>query len=117
MASAVVGGLMGLLAAVLVPLITGLLQRPKNKAEAKASQIGGDVNISTDAREWALRADARAQRAEERADELSVRLDELDDKFAAAIDLIRAQNRVIVGLGGHPPPVPLSLIPPLGNPV
>lgn len=72
---------------VITSVIAALNLRPKVKAEAKAANTGGDVAVSTDAREWVreFRADAqeareRATRAEQRAEDAERRLDDLEDR-------------------------------------
>lgn len=103
-------------------MVTGLLTRPKVKAEAGAAEAGGQVAISGDAREWArefaLRAtaaDQRAQNAEAKVADVERRCDELDDKFRALVVYTQQLQGEVVRLGGHPPKPPTILTAVLGT--
>lgn len=102
-----------LFAGSIASVITGILARPKTRAEAGATAAVGEVAISGDAREWARQfaeqaaaANTRAQAAEDRCDAIEHRLD-------VAIAYIRQLQREVVAVGGHPPVPPPELIPPL----
>jgi hypothetical protein len=103
-------------------LVTGLLTRPKTKAEAEGIAVTGEVAISGDARAWAKQfaeraatADARAQRAEDKAEEIERRCDDLENKFGLLVTYTRSLQGEITTLGGHPSPPPTALIPPLDH--
>lgn len=112
--------MLGIIAAVGASLVTGLVSRPKMKAEAGAAETGGQVNISGDARAWAQQfadqaaaAGLRADAAERKADAIGDRLDDVEDKMDHFANYCRTLQREIISLGGHPPPPPAELIPPL----
>src|SRR3954454_14885848 len=99
--------------AVGASMVTGLMARPKTKAEAGATQAGGEVAISGDAREWAKEFAERARKAEERADTADKRCDEIEAEFTrfrtSVIHHVRELRQEITNLGGHPPPPPPEL--------
>lgn len=66
-------------------LVTGLLGRPKLNAEARATQAGGEVSISGDAREWAKTFATRAEHAEQRADEAEEKAEHAEARARATI--------------------------------
>lgn len=108
--------LIALIAACGATFITGIISRPKVKAEAQAATAGGQVAISGDAREWAkafadraAQADVRATRAEEKVAEVERRCDALDDKFRALVLYTQRLQREVVNLGGTPLPPPAIL--------
>jgi hypothetical protein len=112
--------LLAIIAACGATLATGLLTRPKMRAEAKGIGITGDVAMSGEARAWAKTfadqasaADKRAERAEQKATNLETRFDEIDVKFDLLVTYTRSLQAEIVRMGGHPPPPPPELIPPL----
>lgn len=126
--------ILSLCAASATALITGLLARPKTRAEANATNASGEVAISGDARAWAQTfaeraqaSDARAQRAEERAekaekhahdadvkaDETADHLDDMESMLIAVANYATALQEEIIKMGGHPPPPPPELVPPL----
>lgn len=103
-------------------MVTGLMTRPKVRAEAGAAEAGGQVAISGDAREWArefaLRAtaaDQRAQNAEAKVADVERRCDELDEKFRALVVYTQQLQGEVVRLGGHPAKPPAILTAVLGT--
>lgn len=114
--------IVAVIAACGAALVTGLVTRPKLRAEAGAAEAGGQVAISGDAREWArefaLRAtaaDQRASQAEAKVADVERRCDELDDKFRALVIYTQRLQREVVHLGGHPIPPPVILTADLGT--
>lgn len=115
-------------------LVTGMLSRPKVKAEAGSLHATGETTISGDARAWAAQfaeqakaageraeksdakakaAELRAERAEEKADDVSERLDSLEVKLIAFVNYTTQLQGEIRRLNGYPPSPPAALIPPL----
>lgn len=127
----VVAIIIAVIAAVGTSLVTGILARPRTRAEARATDASGEVSVSGDAREWArdfaVRADKaeeranvaerRADAASERADLASRRCDDLERKIDLLVDYTGVLQRAITEATGRPAPrPPRALIPPLSHP-
>lgn len=119
--------LLAIVAASGTSIVTGLFGMPKLRAESKATQTGGEVAISGDAREWAKtfadraekaedradKAEARAERAEEHAEQLDTRCDELEAKLLRLAAYTRSLQAEMTTHGWTPPEPPPDLRPPL----
>lgn len=75
--------LLAIVAASGTSIATGILTRPKMKADAKTAEATGEVAISGDAREWAKTFAERADKADARADEAEARAETAEHEVAA----------------------------------
>ena len=98
---------------IVASIIAAFNIRPKVKAEASAATTGGDVAVSTDAREWVreFRADAqearqRATSAEKRAEEAEDRIDALERRFDALIKSLMEHRSALSVFTPDLPPLP-----------
>lgn len=90
---------------VLVELVKGWFGRGKNRADGEKSKAEAAALLSGDARQWALQASERADKAEKRASELLDKLDLMSD----TIDEL--ERRIARCLGGFPcPNHPLEIV-------
>lgn len=94
-------------------IVTGLITRPKTRAEAGVAVATGQVTISGDAREWAKTFAERAQRAEDRVEKVEAEMYALERRFDLLLGYTQSLQREMVKVGGHPPRPPQELIPPL----
>lgn len=97
-------------------LISGLLSKPKTRAEADQLQTAASVSVSAEAREWARdfatraeRAEQRAEHAEARADLAEERVDELEGNLIECYGYVRQLREQVRQLGKQPPPLPARL--------
>lgn len=123
-ANAIVAALLaGSLSGVAAALITGVLARPKTRAEADNLNAAASVSVSSDARAWTRifmeRADSaehraddaehKAEEAEHRAQAAEIRADEVESGLIECYGYVRKLHDRLRQLGDTPPPLPPRL--------
>lgn len=95
-----------IIAATGASFVTGILTRPKTRADATASRANAEVTMSSEAREWTRMWVDAATRAQLKADHAELRCDILEEHVALMITHIREQDALIRALQGKPLPFP-----------
>ncbi len=85
--------LLAVIAAVGASLVTGILARPKTKADADAVRTSAQVAVSADSREWVLLWMGRATAAEEKAEHAEKAADTAQAEATEAKERARAAEQ------------------------